>query len=299
MIGGARHRPPRRLPRVAGVAAIVVTGILFAARPAGAGSADPALVATRAEHVRELALEADAALGRLAAALEFALDAGRRGTARVVNGSAPPAPLFHEAAARVLQALDAASAAGRAVHAWTAALAAAGDATSAEAVPTPAELISIAGQLEDAADAARPFVKQRLASQATLEAMDDALAALDRDDPIAALAALETAGAQRRVVAAWDPPPATLRYWLRTVGKLIGAAEHVARATLDRDPAEARRAAAAYRRAADDAHRADIALAIAISESGSGIAATPLARLAAAARATSQAQAEVASVLHR
>jgi hypothetical protein len=289
---------------VVGLAALFACGALFAARPASAGAADPTLQAARDAHTRVVAAKADAALAALQAALAAALEAGRRGTARVVDGSDPPeGPLG--AAARRASAAEAPADAVEGAMAELAGTLAAGspDAVGATfeglSLPTATDLRSIAGQLREAADAAGPFVERRLATEATLLALEDALRALDTDNLRAALRALQAAEAERRTVAEWDPAPATLPFWLRTVRRLTDAAQRIARATIAGDREAVAQAAADYRRAAARAHRADVALGIAIGETGSGIAGTPLARLAAAARATAEARAAVASVLHR
>jgi hypothetical protein len=163
--------------------------------------------------------------------------------------------------------------------------------------PTVADLIGIDGQLEDAASASRPFIERRKAAEEALRSLGDALAALEADRPTAALTALDRADAARRTVANWDNPPTVLPFWLDTTGAMLDAARDITTATLAGDADRARRAGRAYRDAAQDARRADTALAIAISESGSALAAVPLERLADALEAATSRRAAMASVL--
>jgi hypothetical protein len=88
-----------------------------------------------------------------------------------------------------------------------------------------------------------------------------------------------------------------LPLWLETTADMIDAARHIAEATIAQDPIAAARAAAAYRRAAADARRADTALALAIAESGSSLASTPMQRLAEALAAALAQREAVHSVL--
>jgi hypothetical protein len=83
-----------------------------------------------------------------------------------------------------------------------------------------------------------------------------------------------------------------LPLWLDTTGELVTAARRIALASLAGDEEAVRRAAARYARAAEEARRADTALAIAVAESGSSLASTPLQLLADALdAATAQRQA--------
>ncbi len=136
-----------------------------------------------------------------------------------------------------------------------------------------------------AAEAADPFVERRQATEQTLDGLADALAALEDDDPRRALAELDRAQAALNTVRDWDEPPTVLPFWLDTTGDLLTAARRIAVASLAGDADAVARAAARYARAADDANRADTALAIAIAESGSSLAATPLQLLADALEA--------------
>jgi hypothetical protein len=72
---------------------------------------------------------------------------------------------------------------------------------------------------------------------------------------------------------------------------LLGAAGDIARATLAEDPVAQKAAAERYARAAEAARGADNALALALSEEGAAVSATPLRRLAAVADEVDEARA--------
>jgi hypothetical protein len=158
------------------------------------------------------------------------------------------------------------------------------------------ELLQIGGQLLEAAAAAEPFLERRLASERTLERLDDALSALRADELTAAAEALDDARDARSTLAAWEPRPVTLPLWLRTTRRLITAAEDIAAAAASGDAAAARAAARRYALAADEAHRADVSLALTLSETGAGLTTTPLRRLADELAAIEDAQALVRSL---
>ncbi|MBA3689426.1 MAG: hypothetical protein H0W81_11465, partial [Chloroflexi bacterium] len=206
-----------------------------------------------------------------------------RGTALTASGEAP-APELTAAAEVLAGASDEADAARRGL------LALAGVAAAVEPeaiVPTLSygrpELELIAAQLRSSADAATLFVERRHATQAVVDALAASLAALERDDPSAALASLGAADAPMALLEAWKQRPPLLRYWMMISADLLDAAGDVARATLARDPVAQGAAAERYAKAAETARGADNALALALSEEGAAISATPLRRLAAAA----------------
>ena len=277
----------------------MLLGLGLALRPAGATAADPALAASRQATLQDLAAADDAALAAVIAELQRAVDAGRRGSALVIQGETAPGPALlqaADAAARAAQlAVDSARADATVDGTWQSVRP---DVAAPPAGPAAADLLGIDGQLRDAAAASDPFVARRRAAAATLDAMAEALAALDRDQPNAALTALDRAQAARAIVAHWPEPPVVLPFWLRTTNRMLNAARDIAHATLAGDAAAARRAGQAYERAAMHARRADTALALAISESGAALATVPLRRLADALDAATSRRAAMASVLH-
>ena len=277
-----------------GIAAVVALGVALAARPAGA-MLDSPVAAERAATLRAEAAAATTRLDALIVQLQAALDAGRRGSALVIDGEESPRPDLEEAARTLAAASDEAAratAAAARVNGTLAAVSPQHD--SLPAGPTSALLPGIATQFSAAAEAADPFVARRQATAATLEALGDALAALEDDDPRAALDALDRAEEALDAVRDWEEPPSVLPFWLDPTAELITAAQRIAVASLEGDARAVERAADRYARAAAEAHRADTALAIAIAESGSSLASTPLRLLADALEAaTTQRQALV------
>jgi hypothetical protein len=286
-------------PALSAALAIALCGVTFASRPASAAGADPPAESVRQEYLDGLAAAAQAALAAEVDVLDAAVRFGRRGTARTIAGDRAPGPPLRHAAAALGAGMPHAENATRAVAALSGAMIAIEPGLPPIPVPPgPDELASIAAQLRETAAAAGPFVRRRLTAEGTLEALGTALAALDHDHPAAALRGLRDARHRRAVLARWDPAPPTLSFWLNTVGKLIGAAERIADATIAGDASAARRAVADYRRASAEAQRADFALAIAIGEAGAALAQAALERLARAVGTTTDASAAVASVLH-
>jgi hypothetical protein len=254
--------------------------------------------ARRTEALAATAAVAADALAAMAADLEVAIDHARQGTALVVDGEEPPAPELRTASEAVLAAVASASNAGQAVDALRGMLAAVRP--DERPLPSPADptaLTAIAGQLVAAAEAAGPFVERRRAAARTVERLGAALAALDDDDPVGALARLDEARAAHGVVAAWEQPPRVLPVWLETSAALIDAVEALAKASLAGDEAAVEAAGAAYRSAAERARQADAALAISVAEAGSAVAALPLGRLAEAAAQVNELRLQVASFL--
>ncbi|HEY7464569.1 MAG TPA: hypothetical protein VH987_09065 [Candidatus Limnocylindria bacterium] len=293
MIGGRRSGRAQIL----GVAAAVALGGLLAARPLAAERADPPLAAERRALLLDAASRVEEALDELIASLQTAIDDGRHGAALVIQGDEPADPLLRSAAEVASTARQQALAVQRAAQQLGGIAASVAPDTALPAGVSPNALLGVDAQLEEAATQAPTFVTRRQAASQTIEALGAALAALDEVDVDAALDQLAAARRARSVVAAWPEPPVVLPFWLRTTGAMLDAARDIARAALDGDVQAAEAAGRAYRAAARDARQADTALALVIAESGSGLTATPLARLAdALARATRQ-RAAAASVL--
>ncbi|HEX5578643.1 MAG TPA: hypothetical protein VFY43_03155 [Candidatus Limnocylindria bacterium] len=292
IIGG--RRPTTAV--VVGMASAVLLGATLAVRPAGS---DPILAAERAAALRAEAAGAITPLDALIAQLQAALDAGRRGSALVVDGDASPRGDLEDAARLLAEASDEATAAGAAADRVDGMLAAVAPAHGPlPAGPSSVLLPGMAAQFTAAADAADPFVTRRRATAETLDALGDALAALDADDPRAALTALARAESSLDAVRDWEEPPTVLPFWLDTAAELLAATRRIAEASLAGDQRALKRAAHRYARAAEEARRADTALAIAMAESGSSLAATPLQQLAdalEAATAQREALAEIAA----
>jgi hypothetical protein len=225
-----------------------------------------------------------------------AIDGGRRGSALIQDGDQDPGPAFDEAASATRSAATLADRAADATERLDAVLRSVESAGGPLPPGPSSSLAAIAEQLTTSGAAGGSFVERRLAATATLTALAEALGALDDDDPGAALAALDRADASLATVAEWPAPPTVLPLWLETTGAMLEAARGIARATIAQDPKAAEAAANAYRRAAEEARRADTALAIAIAEAGSSLAGTPM-RLLAEALAAAIAQHEAVQPL--
>ena len=300
MIRAISSRGGSRAGRMAGVAATVLLGLLLTARPASLAEADPSAEAGRQAVLRDVARSADQRLAELLAQLEAARDPARQGAALVVDGTDPPEPPLRDAATRLEAAGPAADYAAIANRRLVGALESVQPDLAgllADPLPSAGDLISIAGQLRSAAEASTTFVARRHAAQQTLAGLQDALAALERDDVASALQALDAAERARFELQDWERPPPTLALWLSTTAELIDAARAIADATLAGDPEAARAAADAYAAAAENARRADISLALSLSETGAGLTSTPMRRLADALATTTAARAAVASLL--
>ncbi len=253
-------------------------------RPAAARTRP--IAAERAALLHQEAADATTRLDALIDQLQAALDAGRRGSALVIDGDESPRADLLEAAAGVDAASDEAALAAAAAARVDGMLAGVAP-RRGPLPPGPATTLfpAISAQFTAAAEAADPFVARRQATDQTLDALADALAALEGDDPRGALADLDRAEEALDDVRDWEEPPTVLPFWLDTTGELLSAARRIATASLAGDADAVARAAARYARAADDANRADTALAIAIAESGSSLASTPLQLLADALEA--------------
>jgi hypothetical protein len=276
---------------------VLAVGMGFGLRAADPTDADPAVAAARTKAVADAADAADAALARLSAVLDGARDHARRGTALTMSGEAP-APELTSAADILASGADNADAARRALVALGGfAAAIRPDATVPVLSYGGPDLELIAAQMRSSADAATLFVERRHATQAVVEALAAGLAALDRNDPAAALDSLDAADDPLALLDDWNDRPPLLGYWIRISRDLLDAAGEIATATLNDDPAAVKAAANRYARAADAARGADNALAVSLSEAGSAVSATPLQRLAAVAGEAVEARSALAAVL--
>jgi len=238
-------------------------------------------VAERTAWLTRAARSADSDLRRLSELLVATVDDARSGAALTVAGDDPPAPPLIAAADRLDGGMQIADAAQSAVGILRGTAAAVDPGLSLPPYGVNrSALVSIGRQLRAAAEAASSFVERRHATDAVLAALSDAVAALDRDQPQAALDSLARATAPLQLVRDWPIPPITLALWLTTATDLLDAVHAMASAALAGDPAAAQAAAAEYAKAADAARRADVSLALALSEGGAAVTATPLRRLA-------------------
>ena len=261
----------------------LVVGIGFGLRSADPARADPPAQAARERQLAQAAESADVALGNLGRRIAVARDHARLGTALTASGEAPAAELTAAAQALVAASRDADEARSDLEHLGGLAAAIA----PKERVPAlsygGADLEQIAAQVAVSAPAADLFVERRHATQAVVDALSTALAHLERDEPEAALASLGQADAPMALLQAWEQRPALLRYWMTISTDLLDAAGDIARAAIANDPAAAEAAGQRYAKAAEAAKGADNALALALSEAGAAVSATPVRRLAAVA----------------
>lgn len=279
---------------MAGAVAIGLAGTVFGV------DANPELAVTAGRQARlgSLAAAADGALAALEAELHSALDAGRRGSARVVSGTAPPGQELEAAA----DALDEAAPGAASAEAAVGALQGTARALNIEGAPasrtTPAELRSIAAQLRATAPAADEFAAMRRRTDETLEALDTALAALEAGDVPAAQAAVAAATDLLDTLAGWDPGLVTLPIWLDTARAMASALEGLVTAVQAGDRLAAEQAQRDFAAASSEAREADVALQIALAEGGAAVAEAPLGRVVAALRSTIEARVMLAPILH-
>lgn len=288
----------RRLPSGTGVA-LGVAGALALGTILALGATDrgPGTSVAYQAQLADTANAAEAALSDLAAALDAALDAARSGAATTVSGDVPPSASFQAAAERLEVAAPLADDAARRLARVAGMLAIGGEHDAPQLFLAGPDLASISAQLRATGDAADAFADMRHASRSVLDQLRGALAAITRDDRAAATSALDAATAALAEVRAWPGALATLPFWTRTVHRLLRALRDVVAARVDGDAAAERHGLAAYRRAAQEASRADRALAIALSEGGGAVAQPALARLADAVGKVAAARNELVPML--
>lgn len=280
-------------PVAAGLGAVLLLGAVFGQRSPDPRIADPARLAAieaSAAHDRQAAA---AALDSLAAALHGALDEGRQGAALTVQTAEQPGPHLVLAGTRLEGAEVLSGVARQAVFRL------AGDLELLDIGDPPVldlaggDLAAIGAQLAASATAADAFWSMHVATRSTLEGLAAAFAALEAKDVAGAIADVDRADASLASVRAWRGALDTLPVWIDAAGRLADAVRGLAEATRDHDLAAAEAAAALYRGVAAEAHRADLALAIAVAEGGGAVSATPLASAADTLRAVEAAVAEV------
>jgi hypothetical protein len=257
---------------VAVLAAVVVFAVVFGARPADEATADPVrLAALRLVAVAQVTA-AEAALAEAEDRLDEGLLEAGRGQAAVLGGRQDPAAIMDGAAGSFESAAEPIGEAQAALVdlAWT--LRALDPGVAPPSLdPGPDDLRDLAAQWRATGMPLSAEADLRRAAEATLTALGMALAALDDDDPAAALEAIAEAEAALDVVRASGREVTTLPFWIDTVEALLAAATDIAEAAQAGDAAALAAAQAAYEAAAADATRADQALAIALGEAASGI----------------------------
>lgn len=279
------------------LASAVLLALLFGARSADSGVADPLRLAWLTDEAAAHARAADAALEAAETLMREAADEARRGQAAVLGGLEDPtaaleaAGLGFEAAATPLADAHATLV----VLGWTL-RAIDPQESSPQLGLLPADLVAVGAQWRAAALPSAALTDMRRQAESTLEALDDGLAALDGDDPSAALEAMDRATGQLEQVGDFNGQLSTLGYWVDTVDALIDAARDIALAALAGDAASLAAAQAAYDAAATNAARADRALTIALDEAATGITSPASASSAAALRAVGAARDQLAGL---
>jgi hypothetical protein len=263
----------------------VVTGAVAAAGITvllGAGMPRPEVAAGASVLVVVRADAAEAALADLDDRLAPAVDAARSGAARVVDGDEAPGPPLLEAAALLREAVEAAVAASEArAELASAVVALDPEGAALPPAPDPAELESIAAQLEASAEAGDAFAEMRRRADSVTVELEAALGALEDGDLDQAERHVTAARAAHDAVAGWEVDFVTLPLWVETADAMIRAVERLIEATRAADAEAAAEAAADVEAVADDAATADRALRIAMAEGGAAVTVTPLSRLAA------------------
>jgi len=279
------------------LASAVLLALLIGARSADSRVADPLRVAWLTDEAAAHARAADAALEAAEKLMHDATDEARRGQAGIVGGPEDPtaaleaAGLGFEAAATPLADAHAALV----VLGWTL-RAIDPQESSPQLGLLPADLVAVGAQWRAAAPPSAALTDMRRQAESTLEALNDGLAALDADDPSAALDAMDRATGYLEQVGDFNGQLSTLGYWVDTVGALIDAARDIALAAQAGDAAALAAAQAAYDAATTNAGRADQALTIALGEAATGITSPASASSAAALRAVGAARDQLAGL---
>ena len=256
--------------------------------------------ALRRHRLAAVATATDQAVSQLAAVLAKALDAGRHGAALTLAGIEPPAPELEAAADELVAGAGVADAAQRALDGLAGTAAAIAPATVIPTLATSGPTLLLIGeQLREAADRATAFVERRHATEAIVQSLAEALAALDRDDPATAIDALDGTTAPTRLLEAWVDRPPLMQYWMGVTGELIDAARSIATATIAGDGVAQKAAADRYAKAAEAARGADNALAVTLTEEGAAASSGPLRRLAVAAGEAADLRAALQGLIHQ
>jgi hypothetical protein len=281
-----------------GIAGVLALGAVLAARSPDPFVADPAAAAALRSALASQQVQAQNQLERLRDELTAALDQGRRGAALTVNGSERPGSHLSAAARGMTDADPLVGPALATLRQLAGSLAVSGSTNPPPALAlVPGRLSEIGGQLDTSAGAADVFWSMRRATEGTLGHLQDAFAAVDAKQPARALLAIAAAQVSLDQVRAWPGTLQTLPIWTEATGDLLAALKRLAIALRDRDLAAAKAADRAYRAAAATAHRADLALAIAIAEGGSDVSGNSLAAAANALRAVEDSLGKVRSIL--
>ena len=279
------------------LAMFVVLAFVFGVRSSDAAEADALRVAWLTEEAAAQAGSADAALAAAETQMRDATEEARRGQAAVLEGDDDPTLPLDEAGLGFEAAAVNFGPAHMALAklAWTL-RAIDPQATAPTLEMEEADVAAIGGQWRAAAPACSILANLRQQAEASLEALDDALAALDADDPASALDAVDLAAAYVDLVRERTDSLATLGFWVDTVDALIDAGRDIALAAQAGDAAALAEAQARYLAAAADAGRADQALTIALGEAAAQATGPASSSSADALRAVAEARDQLAGL---
>ncbi len=271
---------------VAAVGVVAAVAVLFGAAPADSAATDPLREAALQRMADAQAAEADTALQDAEELMDSGIREAGQAQAAVLAGDEDPVVLmdaaavsFEAAAAPVDEAQVLLDALG-----WTL-LALDPEATPPTLELVGADLLAIGAQWRATALPLSALADLRRAAEATLASLEDALAALEDDDPAAALEAVAEAEASLEDVRPTEGDVTTLPFWVDTVDALLAATADIAHAVQAGDAEALAAAQAAYAAAAADAARADQALAIALGEATTDVTGPASASSAEALRA--------------
>jgi hypothetical protein len=282
---------------VAALAAVTMVAVAFGARPSDQATADPVRQASLRALASEQATQADAALRDVEDLLNTGLRDASRAQSAVLGGTDDPAAIIERAAGSIETAAAHTGLAQGALAelAWTL-RAIDPDAPPPALAHGPADLVDLAARWRASALPLAAEADLRRAAESTLGALGSGLAALERDDPAAALAALADAEVALDVVRESSDGLTTLPFWIETVDGLVAAATDIAHAAQAGDAEALAAAQRAYELAAAESIRADQALTIALGEAAAGITAPPSEMSAAILRDVAAARAALAGL---
>jgi hypothetical protein len=275
-------------PAMIGSRVLAAAAIALLAVVVGAGAPRPEVAAAANASVAVAADRALDAIDRLEAELAPAVDAARTGSARVVAGEEDPAEPLAAAAEMVLAATPTAVEVREALGDLDRSRAALDPGAAPLRAPDGGDLASIAGQLGEAGEAGARFAESRRHAEAVSGALVDALDAAAAGQPDEAHQQLLVALVAVDELRAWEDDAPALSVWIDTVDAMIRAMQRLVDAVRAGDAGAAEAAEAAFAEAAEGGTEADRALRIGLGESGSGVTAVPVGRLADSLEALSE-----------
>ncbi len=279
------------------IAAVILLLVLLGARSADPDVSDPVRTAWLALVGASQATAADQSLADAEELMLAATDQARQGMSAIVAGNADPAVGLTAAASGFEGAAPSVGDAQTNLTAlrWTL-QALDPNAAAPQLTIEQADVLAISAQWLAAVPPSAALTDLRRQAEEAVTRLTDAVAALDADDPAAALASLDQAEAALEPIRDQSDQIPALGVWIETVDALITAARDMALAAQAGDPVALAEAQAAYEAAAADAARADQALTIAIGETAAQIVRPASASSAEALRAVTATRDELAAL---